>query len=506
MRQTWTSRRNFLIIAAAGVAAAGGCSIHQHNPQVRSSLSSDRQWRTALGRSLRVEHDYEPLVEGVLPAGLKGRLYRNGPGLFERSGYHKQHLLDGDGMLQCFDFSAGGVRYRNRFVRTEKFVAEEAARTFIYPTWTTRAPGGIFANLGGRIKSQAGVTTLVKDGQLLALDEVIPLYVQDPSTLDTIGQFTFPEGVEMPGCKAHTKTDPRNGDWILAATEYSRTMMLRWLVLAKDGTVKAQGAVKSPRMTYLHDFIVTERHIVFVLHPVEFSPFGMLLGLRSFTDSLTWTPEQGNLVMLLDRSGGEPEFIEAPAAYMWHSLNAYEQGGAIIADFVGYDTPDHFIGRNPAFAAILRGEDGEAEFPGTIRRYVIELKTKTLRQETIDAGNHEFPMIDLRLGLQKHHYGYFACGRSGDWILDGVARVDMDSGARQEFRFGPRHFVGEPIFVPQGSSESDGWILAQVQSGETGMNFLAVFDAGELAAGPIAKVHLRHHVPLSFHGFWDADA
>ena len=502
MRPARTSRRNFLITAAAGLAVTA-CNMPPGKPKVGTPLSPDRQWRTALGRSLRVEHDYEPIVEGALPAGLKGSLYRNGPGLFDRGGYHKQHLLDGDGMLQCFDFSAGKVRYRNRFVRTGKFVAEESAGAFSHPTWTTRAPGGIFANIGGRIKSQAGVTTLVRDGRLLALDEVLPIYIQDPATLETIGPFTFPGGVEMPGCKAHTKTDPMSGDWILAATEYGRSMTLRWLVLAKDGTVKEHSAVKSPRMTYLHDFMVTERHILFVLHAVEFSPFGMLLGLRSFTDSLTWIPEQGNLVMVLDRSGGEPAFIEAPAAYMWHSLNAYEQNGAIIADFVGYDTPDHFIGRDPAFAAIMQGADGEAEFPGTIRRYVIDLKTKSLRQETIDAGSHEFPMIDLRVGPQKHRFGYFACGHVGDWILDGVARLDMDSGARDEFRFGPRHFVGEPIFAPRGSSEGDGWLLTQVHSDETEKNFLAVFDAGSLAAGPVAQVQLRHHVPLSFHGFWE---
>lgn len=490
--------------AAAGMAATA-CVMPLNSPRVRTPLSPDRAWRAALGRSLQAEHDYEPRIEGALPAGLVGRLYRNGPGLFDRNGYRKQHLLDGDGMLQCFDFSAGRARYRNRFVRTEKFIAEETAGTFIYPTWTTRAPGGISNNIGSRVKSQAGVTTLVKDGRLLALDEVIPLYVLDPATLETVGQFTFPEDVEMPGCKAHTKIDPVNGDWILAATEYGRSMTLRWLVLDRDGTVKTHGSVKSPRMTYLHDFMVTERHIVFVLHPVEFSPFGMLLGLRSFTDSLTWTPEQGNLVMVLDRSGGEPVFIEAPAAYMWHSLNAFEQNGTIIADFVGYDTPDHFIGHVPAFAAVMRGEDGDAEFPGTIRRYVIDLKTKALRQETLDAGNHEFPMIDLRVGLRKHRYGYFACGRTGDWILDGVARVDMDSGKREEFRFGPRHFVGEPVFAPRGVSEGDGWILVQVHSDEAEKNFLAVFDAGNLAAGPLAQVHLRHHVPLSFHGFWDGD-
>ena len=502
MRQVRTTRRNFLTATAAGMAAAA-CRMPLNKPGAGTPLAPDRQWRTALGRSLREEYDYEPKVEGALPAGLEGRLYRNGPGLFDRAGYRKQHLLDGDGMLQCFDFSNGRARYRNRFVRTEKFAAEESAESFIYPTWTTRAPGGLFANFGRHIRSQAGVTTLVRDGSVLALDEVIPLYVLDPDSLETTGTFSFPEDVEMPGCKAHTRIDPASGDWILAATGYGRTMTLRWLVLASDGTVKAQGAVKSPRMTYLHDFMATGRYLVFVLHPVEFSPYGMLLGLRSFTDSLAWKPEQGNLIMVLDRSGGTPVFIEAPAAYMWHSLNAYEQNGSIIADFVGYDTPDHFIGRAPAFAAVMRGEEGRAEFPGTIRRYVIDLKTSTLRQETVDAGMHEFPMIDYRAGLRKHRYGYFACGQTGDWILDGVARMDMDSGAREEFRFGPRHFVGEPVFAPRGNNEGDGWLLSQVHSDDIDKNFLAVFDAGSLAAGPLAQVQLRHHVPLSFHGFWD---
>ena len=161
MTTDWKSEFNlpqgFLKGGLCCSGAAAGCLMRLPDHNVRTPLSSDRQWRTALCSSLRVEHDYRPRVEGALPAGFEGRLYRNGPGLFERNGYHKQHLLDGDGMLQCFDFSAAGVHYRNRFVRTEKFIAEETAGAFIYPTWTTRAPGGTVANFGGRIKSQAGV-------------------------------------------------------------------------------------------------------------------------------------------------------------------------------------------------------------------------------------------------------------------------------------------------------------------------------------------------------------
>ena len=73
-------------------------------------------------------HDYRPEVEGSLPAELRGSLFRNGPGLFERAGRRKRSLLDGDGMIQCFDFDGSGVRFRNRFTRTEKYVEEEDAK------------------------------------------------------------------------------------------------------------------------------------------------------------------------------------------------------------------------------------------------------------------------------------------------------------------------------------------------------------------------------------------
>ena len=502
------------------IAAAGAAAVAAGSPLVRAApagspgrgsgvpLAPDRQWLAALARSLPVERDYRPRVEGTLPAGLEGRLFRNGPGLFERGGRRKRNLLDGDGMIQCFDLAGGGARYRNRFVRTEKYLAEEAAGAYLHPTWTTPAPGGPLANLGSGIRSQAGVATLVRNGALLALDEGAPeaFHAMDPDTLDTLAPLALPGGLERRGLKPHTKTDPHTGDWHVAATDYGRRMTIRWLALDAAGAVKAEGSVRSPRMTYFHDFMVTERHLVFVLHAAEFSPFGMLAGLRPFADSLAWRPERGNLVLVQDKAGGEPLLLEAPAAWMWHALNAHERGGVLVADFVGYDNPDHFIGRNPAFAAVTRGEEGEAEHPGQVRRYLIDLRARTLREEILDAGNHEFPMIDPRVGLGEHRHGYFSCGHAGDWVLDGVARLDVAGGARDEFRFGPGHFVGEPVFAPRGAAEGDGWLLALVQGGGTGNAFLAVLDAANLAAGPVAKVHLDHHAPISFHGYWQARA
>ena len=98
----------------------------------------------------------------------------------------KPHLLDGDGLVQRLSFADGAVHYRNAFVRTPKFIAEEEAETFRFATWSMRRPGGVLANLGGgSIRSQAGVTVYPFKDILYALDEISPAYGLDPQTLET---------------------------------------------------------------------------------------------------------------------------------------------------------------------------------------------------------------------------------------------------------------------------------------------------------------------------------
>jgi all-trans-8'-apo-beta-carotenal 15,15'-oxygenase len=142
-----------------------------------------------LGVSERGGRDELPLIEGEIPRELRGSLYRNGPGLFERGGVRKPHLLDGDGLVQRLSFDDGAVRYQNAFVRTPKFVAEEAADAYRFSTWSMRRPGGVLANLGGAMpQTQAGITVYPFNDDLYAFDEVSPPFGLDPQTLETRGR------------------------------------------------------------------------------------------------------------------------------------------------------------------------------------------------------------------------------------------------------------------------------------------------------------------------------
>jgi all-trans-8'-apo-beta-carotenal 15,15'-oxygenase len=52
--------------------------------------------------------------------------------------------------------------------------------------------------------------------------------------------------------------------------------------------------------------------------------------------------------------------------------------------------------------------------------------------------------------------------------------------------------------------EDAGWLIAEVLDGRSRTTVMAVFDAKQIGDGPLAKVRLRHHLPFSFHGWWEA--
>jgi all-trans-8'-apo-beta-carotenal 15,15'-oxygenase len=100
-----------------------------------------------------------PEIEGKIPRDVRGSLYRNGPGLFDRGGLRKPHLIDGDGLVQRLSFADGRAHYQNAFVHTPKFIAEEKAGTFQFTTWSMRPPRSLIPRFGGgSAHCQAGVT------------------------------------------------------------------------------------------------------------------------------------------------------------------------------------------------------------------------------------------------------------------------------------------------------------------------------------------------------------
>jgi len=509
------TRRDFLKIAAASIstAAASGCSAHHPALKTSAFEIQDDQHFPALGlvTSVSEEYNYEATVEGRIPQGLQGTLYRNGPGLFERAGFRKRCILDGDGMLQAFRIVDGRVHYQNKFVQTEKYVHESQAGKYIYATWSTQAPGGVLGNfLGSRVRSQAGVTAIVRDNRLYAFDDFSLPYQLDPDTLDTrgIADFGLPRGSVI--FFAHSKIDRQTGEWFLFGIEYGARVVLHITVLTANGKPLRRQTYKLPRKTYMHDFFVSDKHIIFNLPAIGLNFFDYLTGQKSFLGAMSWKPEMGNIICVFDRRGQEtPIQLETEACWSWHTINAWETGHEIIADFVGYQNPDHILGPDPALFAIMSGRKGQYNYPGEIRRYVINAARKTIRFEILDSGSYDFPVINLEHLCHRYRFGYFAKKQNREVFFTGIARVDLKSLHSDSYDFGQAQFCSEPVFVPKPgysySAETDvepGWLLTEVYDSGKNKTLLAIFETEHISDGPIARAYLNHVLPLGFHGYW----
>lgn len=465
---------------------------------------------SGMATSLPQEHEYIAKIEGKLPTHLNGTLYRNGPGLFERGNLRKRNLLDGDGMVQSFSFDGQQVKYKNKFVQTPKFIKEQEKNKFIYATWTTQAPGGRLNNLFAPLsQSQAGVSVMRVKNRLYALEDSQTPFELDPETLETIKSSDL--GIEGAVYSAHPKQDSKTKDWVHFGLEYGKSIKLHLSIFDKNGIAKSHRILDYPSDSYIHDFFVTENYIVLNIHPAEISYYPFLSGIKSFAGSLEWKANKGNQVYVIPKDESQKPFIlQAESRWMWHSLNAYEKNGEIIADFPGSEDMGNFLGEDPLSYSIMRGKTGKAE-AAPIVRYIINVKNKTLRQETILKGRFEFPIVNPKLSCQSNRYGYFTEGNIGDStsFYSKLSRVDMLSGSKDTYDFGAHQYCGEPIFVPKPGftyntedKNEEGWLLSQVYNGKTRKSKLAIFEANNISDGPVAVVHLNHHVPISFHGMW----
>jgi all-trans-8'-apo-beta-carotenal 15,15'-oxygenase len=328
-----------------------------------------------------------------------------------------------------------------------------------------------------------------------------------------MGETSFGLPHDLTTYAAHSKIDPQNGDWLHFGILFGREPHLHVTVFGRSGGLRSHRSFPMPRYSYMHDWFVTDRYLVFNFQPVEIHFWGFLFGLRSLVDSLRWNPAAGGLLMVVEREGNAaPVFLETPPLFMWHSVNAYTEKGEIIADFIGYENPDHFLGPDPAAFALMKGRQGDHKFPGKVRRFVIDPGKRGVAGEIIADDNFEFPRINELHLCHRYRFCYITRGKPGEFFVSLISRVDMATGNISNYDFGKTSFCSEPLFVPvpgrgyePDAAEERGWLLTEVYDGSTLTSYLAVLRAERVSDGPLAKIHLSHHAPFSYHGWWSAD-
>ena len=435
-------------------------------------------------------------VTGELPRELNGTLYRNGPN--PQFDVPDAHWFVGDGMLHAFHLENGRVSYRNRWVRTPKWQAEHEAGRALFGGFGRKLPGAPASLTDGGV---ANTNIIFHGGKLLALEEAhLPTEIE-PGSLATRGYCNFGGAIGGP-FTAHPKVDPVTGELFFFGYNASGPLTPALSVGSIDagGKVKRFDRFEAPYASMVHDFIVTENHLLFPILPITGSMTRAVQGQPPYA----WEPDKGAYVGVMKR-GGSPEDIvwfRGESCFVFHVMNAWEEGSRIIADVMQFEE-----------APLFPHPDGSRTDPGKARarpaRWTFDLagNTDRFQQAYLDDLTGEFPRIDdRRAGLANQH-GWYACANPDQPMFEGfsgIAHVNGKGERLAKYLLPLGDSISEPVFVEKSkdAAEGDGWLLATVWRAAENTSELAVFNATDVESGPVARVHLGHRVPDGFHGNW----
>lgn len=411
-------------------------------------------------------------VSGSIPTGLRGTLIRNGPNPLSGR-FHGHDVLSWwpeAAMLHALAFGPDGVRYRNRWVRTQNWGKHVGA-----------------SDLDALIASNPNVNVLAHAGEILALAEGGPPLQVTPD-LETLGLPPRHPGLHA-GMTAHPKLDPATGELVVFRASWEPPF-LRYGVVSANGAGGIDQTIELSRPAMMHDCAITATRSILFDTCVGFD-LSMLQ--RGFRMPLRWYQDRPARLAVLPRGGGDVSWFEVEPCFIQHVVNAYDRDrDTIIVEVVRY--PWYF----------RLSSDGTAfrDNPlGVLWRYTLHLQRGHVDEEAIDALHIELPRINDAMTGHRHRYVY-AVEQPSDSEMRGVVCYDRERGSRQRHEIPIGDQNSEAVFVadPEGHAEDDGWLLLCIYRRATDTSDVVVLDARDLAAAPLATVHLPRRIPAGFHG------
>lgn len=434
-------------------------------------------------------------VRGRFPDAVAGSLYRIGPAGHDLGGERYHHWFDGDGMVQRFVIEGSQVHHQGRYVATPKRTSEVRAGRRV-----TEGFGTVFAGVEPPTSADsinvANTSVLPVQGEVLALWEGGSATRIDARTLDTLGVKTWRADLAGMPFSAHPKVDVDGTIWNFGVGASAGVLAL--YEIAPDGALRRAGIVPVAQLPMVHDFAVTERHLVFLMPPLVYDARRNDAG-ASFLDAHVWQPELGMRVLVVDKKDWEKrQLLTLPAGFLFHVGNAWEEstasGTLIHVDYVRSENADAVFTTN---REVMRGRRVKSSEP-RLTVATLNLSTGQATQNTL-AVDAEFPRIDPRRVGLRHRSVVHATQGMRDWPGFGaIARTEVETGSTERYVFGAQAIVEEHLFVPDGAGP--GWILGTTLDVAQKKTLLSCFAADRLAAGPVAQATLPYALPLGLHG------
>ncbi len=515
-QKTEIDRRSFVAGALGAAAGMGGLlaqNAQAQPPEGREigttaggAIPPEMRRPTRLYRLEADVHDCE--ITGKVPSDLNGAFYRVGPDA--QYPLHPRDIpFDGEGHVSMFRIKNGRVDYKSRMVRNERYLANDKAGKQLFPMY--RNPSMDDPSAKGLSRSTANTHIINHRNYLLALKEDSPPAAMDLLTLETkVPTYTFDGQLPSKTFTAHPKLDSVTGNMVAFGYEAegfgSKTVSI--FEFTPQGKLVWNAKVQVPYVGMLHDFAVTEKHIVLYVIPLAMDQKQMDSGGPHWSWDNTLPTYFGFV-----RRGGDGkdvQFIKGPTRSATHIMGTFDDGKKLFVDVeMSMSNPFPFMPMH----------DGSRWDPvagsSHITRLTVDLSKKRPSAYDIEQLYPHvgaLPRQDDRYNTVAYRYGFLPCpdpearpGTGGACY----ARFDHQTRKATLFNAGTESSLAECCFAPRSATapEGSGYLMGvATRNTEGGRADLVILDAEHLNDGPVATVHLPMRAVGQIHGWWVPEA
>ncbi len=443
-------------------------------------------------------------IEGQIPKEIEGHLLRVGPGLKVHHNTRLHHFFDGDAFYQSFRFSQGQVKFSAQFIETPERVEEKKAGKMLFNEFGTMAP-----KKTRKLKNQPNINIIPWRKNYLALSEggnPVMLNGHDLAYKEEHDFFnTLPHNV---GFSAHPKIDPYTGVGYTFGIKQGASMALMvYEMNPESGKLKELYRLRQDGIYMIHDFMVSENYIVFIIPPAYFKLTDIIFNRGSMAEALKYDPSLGSRVLILDKKRkGKVREISIPSSLFFHHGNLYEKDGLLNlttchakdASLLKHISKWH----EPAQKGLAR--------PDVFRLVLDPNKGEVLDKEVI-TRKHDFPTFNKLYSGKEARFLYAAemADHNDPMRFSGISKIDIQTKTLTKYSAEKDETLGEPVFQEKkangGQKEEDhGYLFVPGYQSTRDESFLDILDAKNMRRE--ARLWLGSFFPVGFHGNFIADS
>ena len=437
-------------------------------------------------------------IEGKIPEDLNGVYLRNGPNpRFKPKGTY--HPFDGDGMIHAAQFNNGKLTYRNKWVRTQGWLANDAKGEESY--------FGIHSSLKGRedmpMTDTANTDIIGHAGQAVATWYLAgKAHIIDPLTLETIEAADYGAQGSGQGVSAHPKVDEVTGE-MMFFDYFDHEPYMAYGVVDNSGKLVHHVPIELPGNRLPHDMGISENYSILHDLPVYHDEAALAAGRHKIRFNASMKARFG----VIPRYGKSEEikWFEFSPCFLYHVINCWEEGDEVVMTacrFMPVQNEDGTIDEHRT-AKMIAHLGMEAR----LWRYRMNLRTGECSEECLNAEfNCEFPSYETSRTGRRSEFAYLVDHNPKTLHWTGIRKFNTDTGeSLGNWTDGPKDcWYSEPWFAPADNpqSEDHGYVITFMWNDKIKEQELQVFDALDISSGPVARAKMPHPIPVGFHACW----